>query len=365
MSGKWKPKRGPLGLDFGASSFKIIQGGWNGDVWTAKEAAFQSIPVTLPQDKVERSCLLKERLAGALSGASFNGREVISSLPASLWQCKSLRLPPMPTNELRTAVEWEAADRLHLGSDNYIQFYDAGEVQQGEDVKREVIVLATTHEVVDEHVDVLSGCGLTPIAIDIAPSALAYALANRGDSEEGTVTQFTVDVGAQSSKVVISRHGRVLFFKTIGIGVEQLDQAISNTLKVSIEEASQLRHTNQQSQDGLQASESAGQAVSDAIRPIISDLAREVALCLRYYSVTFRGYRPEALVVTGGGANTVTLVERFAQEVGLTVTPFGDLPQFDFSSISGRAASLPTSCWTVAAGLSLRPTAQQGMRGAA
>ncbi len=365
MPGSWKSKKEVIGLDFGTAGFKIIQGGWNGEVWTARNAAFASVPAALPKDKDERIKLLKERLAGALGNGSFTGREVVSSLSASVWQCKSLRLPPMPTNELQTAVEWEAADRLNLGSDHYVQFYDAGEVQQGEDVKREVIVLTTSHEAVDEHVQVLAGCGLTPTAIDVAPSALAFAVAHQdNDAAADQATQFTLDIGAQSSSVVISRRGRVLFFKSIAIGVHQFDQAIADALKIPLEEASQLRTQSGTAMDAT-SGDTTGQAVQDAMRPVISELARETALCMRYYSVTFRGYRPDALVLTGGGAHSFAIHERMAQDVGMEVVPFDKLTQFDFSSIDGRASTLASSCWTVAAGLALRPTVQQTKRGAA
>ena len=45
------------------------------------------------------------------------------------------------------------------------------------------------------------------------------------------------------------------------------------------------------------------QAVFDATRSIMEDLAREISLCLRYYSVTFRGHRPNRVRLVGGEAN--------------------------------------------------------------
>ena len=44
------------------------------------------------------------------------------------------------------------------------------------------------------------------------------------------------------------------------------------------------------------------QAVFDAGRSIMEDLGREVSLCLRYFSVTFRGQRPEKVRLVGGEA---------------------------------------------------------------
>src|SRR5213075_3137969 len=44
------------------------------------------------------------------------------------------------------------------------------------------------------------------------------------------------------------------------------------------------------------------QAVFDATRSPMEELGREISLCLRYYSVTFRGFRPTKLRLVGGEA---------------------------------------------------------------
>ena len=364
MPGFWNRKHDPIGVDFGSSGFKLMQGRWEGDVWRATAAASQLTPEELPQDDAERVKVLTERLAAALSAGSFHGREAISCLPSSMWQCKSLRLPPMPRTELQMAVEWEAADRLNLNSDYFIQYFDAGEVRQGEELRQEVIILAASHHDIDQHVKILTGCGLTPLAIDVAPSALALAIASRDSENAGNDIQFTLDIGAASSHVVISRQGRVLFLKSIGIGTRQMIDAIATKLKVSHEDAFQIRRKPNGSQDTV-AGNSRDHAVADAVRSAVMDLAREVGLCLRYYSVTFRGHRPKALVVTGGGADTTTLIDILAQEVSVEVRSFDQLEQFDFSQLPDRTASTPASCWTVAAGLSMRADLQRDKRGAA
>jgi hypothetical protein len=42
--------------------------------------------------------------------------------------------------------------------------------------------------------------------------------------------------------------------------------------------------------------------VFDATRSTMEELGREIGLCLRYYSVTFRGQRPNKLRLLGGEA---------------------------------------------------------------
>ena len=57
-------------------------------------------------------------------------------------------------------------------------------------------------------------------------------------------------------------------------------------------------------------------SIAEAIRPVLERLAQEMSLCLRYYSVTFRG-QPLAQVVLGGGEASPSLVEWFAARIDL------------------------------------------------
>ena len=65
----------------------------------------------------------------------------------------------------------------------------------------------------------------------------------------------------------------------------------------------------------------ASRSVSEATRPVIDRLARELSLCIRYHSVTFRGQRLYRLVVGGGEACDVLVasldqrLETFARQL--------------------------------------------------
>ena len=77
-------------------------------------------------------------------------------------------------------------------------------------------------------------------------------------------------------------------------------------------------------------------------------LASELAMCVRYHSVTFRG-QPLARVVLGGGEATQSLADTLGKQLNLKCElsdPFRALPmQRDL----GRRG-----LWDVAAGLALR-----------
>jgi type IV pilus assembly protein PilM len=84
-------------------------------------------------------------------------------------------------------------------------------------------------------------------------------------------------------------------------------------------------------------------------------LAGEVSLCLRYYTVTFRGKRVERAVVAGGGAYEQVLLDVLRRHLSVEIEAAEPLRGFDLDPIKADkeyrdgAADL-----TLAVGLSLK-----------
>ena len=87
---------------------------------------------------------------------------------------------------------------------------------------------------------------------------------------------------------------------------------------------------------------------SESVRPALDKLAHELSLCLRYYSVTFRG-QPLSQMVLGGGEATDALAEWLAARLDLPCEVGNPLRPFDKGPATGRDGQ-----WDVAAGLALR-----------
>jgi type IV pilus assembly protein PilM len=89
-------------------------------------------------------------------------------------------------------------------------------------------------------------------------------------------------------------------------------------------------------------------SLADALRSTLERLASELAMCIRYHSVTFRG-QPLVRLVLSGGEATPALAESLERQLGLRAElsdPFRWLPV---------APNLGRKCqWDVAAGLALR-----------
>jgi type IV pilus assembly protein PilM len=101
------------------------------------------------------------------------------------------------------------------------------------------------------------------------------------------------------------------------------------------------------------------QVMVDAIRTVAEKLAREVSLCLRYYTVTFRGNRVERAVFAGGGAYENILLSVLRRQLTVGIEVAQPLKGFDLSRekahINFDSDRRGLLCeWAVAVGLGLK-----------
>src|SRR4029078_3843755 len=95
--------------------------------------------------------------------------------------------------------------------------------------------------------------------------------------------------------------GGLLVGKYIDVGGQQFDLAVGRHLKMDLHEATALRKHNGDRRADLQDPDVA-RSLAAAIRPRTERLSSELAMCVPYHSVTFRGQPIVRLVVSGGEA---------------------------------------------------------------
>lgn len=379
FKGLFKRQSMPIGIDFGAYSIRMMQLEPKCDGYSVIAAAHEVLPARIPDSGDKRHELVVQLLKKMLTDGGFKSRRTVSCLPAVSMQYKNLRVPKMPPDELRSAVEWEAADRLGLNTDRMrLQFFDAGEVRQGEELRREIILMAASAPDVDDHTAILTDAGLQPVCLEAVPCALARATGDKVGREGDDRLSVVLDVGYAASKVLVLRNGRIAFFKLIDIGGRSLDEGVAQRLGLPLHEAAALRRRlgatedqeNTQSSDdqplfGDTRKDAVQRAVHESLRTTVNDLGKELGLCLRYYSVTFRGRRPDHLHVVGGEASDPQLLTLLAENIGIEVQPMLMAEQVSFDNVA-HSVGKHRSQWVVAAGLAMwQPPCPKGRRPAA
>jgi type IV pilus assembly protein PilM len=353
----------PIGLDIGFDSVKMLQleavGGVDGcGSLRVVAAAREAMPEEVRAQPDLRLAAAVDIVRRMLQQHPFRGRHVVACVPREILHAKNLRLPQIPPHELSAAIEFEARTVFDFDATRaHIRHLPAGEVRQGAEVRQEVIVLAARHQDVDAFLEQLHRAGAIVDSLDVEACALYRTverfIRRREDEQEVHVL---VDIGARRTQVIVGRGRDISFYKPIDIGAMHLLEATSVRLGISPGEARALKRRIIESGELPGAAErtAVSQAVYDATRGRLEELGREISLCLRYYSVTFRGQRPARARLLGGEANNPHVESVLASALPIPVEAGRPLCSVDTSRMrpSDRAGGMPE--WALAMGLGMR-----------
>jgi type IV pilus assembly protein PilM len=347
---RWLPRRrySPIGIDIGARSIKLVQ--LSGDRSRLVEAARVELPAladqATPEEQAER---VVQGLRKGLTDRDFHGRDVVCCLGDRQLFLQSLRVPKQNSPQLDRLVAQEAAGRVPYPLDEAeLRFLEAADVRQGEQTLREVIVFAVQRTVLEQALGVIEKAKLFPVAVDVEPAALvrSYAAQSRRDDDR-QARALLVHVGYSRTAALVAQGDELLFVKYIDVGGQQFDLAVGRLLKMDLHEAIALRKHHGDRRVDQQDPEVA-RSIAEATRPVFERLTSELAMCVRYHSVTFRG-QPIVRMVVSGGEATQSLVEALGKHLDMKAElsdPFRSLPTIPNLGRRGQ--------WDVAAGLAMR-----------
>ncbi len=100
---------------------------------------------------------------------------------------------------------------------------------------------------------------------------------------------------------------------------------VASKLGIGLEEVVMLRGKLDKEKSGLELGgqgvldASTRQVMADAITSVAEELAKEVSLCFRYYTVTFRGKRIEEAIFSGGGAYESILLDILRKQLTVDI----------------------------------------------
>ncbi len=350
----------PIGLDCGSSGAKALQLRRFRGALSVVGAARINLPDQI-EDPIARAKALAQGVARRLDTSGFVGRQCVVAIDDRLVRTRSVRLPILSDIETDKAVRVDGSQRLGFDTpDAEIGWLRAGQVRQGDELREEVILAGASHHDVGVIVDALLEQNITPIAVEPAFLALARAIGRfyrRQDDQRHM--RIVVDVGWTTSTVIALRGSSVSFVKPLEFGGQLLDDAAAQRLNLDSESIAALRRDRQRAatdDPSISIDPRIDRAIFDAVRPTIADLAHEISLCIRYLLVTFRGDRPQEILLVGGEAAEPRLAE-VIQETTDVPTRLArplegiDLAQASFAGADRRGA---LNQWAVAAGLSFR-----------
>ncbi|HRS09640.1 MAG TPA: pilus assembly protein PilM [Sedimentisphaerales bacterium] len=349
-----KEKILPIGLDIGHSVVKMIQLAVSDDGVRVLAAGRAVVGLNDMSDDNAWRQRVAPAIRRLLAEGAFKGRDVVTALPADKLRITSVRLPEMPNEEVEQTLRKEAAHRFALNPKiDAISYVLAGNVRQGDELKNEYILFASDDEAIRGHIALLEEVGLQPTGIDASPCALFRCferVMRRQEDKERTI--MFLDVGHRYTTIVLGRAGEICFVKQMAFGAARFAEDIAAKLSISVTDAEALRR-QMMSDDSVDAA--TRRLVVDTLHGTAEQLAGEISLCLRYYTVTFRGKRVERALMAGGGVHEEALLSVMRHHLAIETDIAEPLRGFDLTSVGVAMEDLyPAADFSLAVGLCLK-----------
>lgn len=353
----------PIGLDIGHDSIRMTQLDVSDDRIAVHAAEEARIEIDKKEDEQAWRSMVVATIKKLLAKGNFSGNNTISCLPSGDLKITSLRLTEAESEKTEQVLKREVAQRFKLDPENdAMDYIVAGDVRQGDEIKKELVVFACSNEIIKNHIEMLEQAGLKPVSIDIMPCALSRvferSFRRQEDMENAVVF---VDIGSLYTTIVFGRGKEICFVKQLKIGGENFNYEVASKLGITNREAEVLRkelqnenRTSNKTEHKIDAS--TRQGMIDAISKVAEELAKEISLCLRYYSVTFRGKRIERAIFTGGGSHENILFDIMKRQLAVGIEIAQPFRGFDIQNekVNIKERNGLLSEWAVAIGLSLK-----------
>ncbi len=305
-----------------------------------------------PDGDRDRQQGLRERMHAALENLlrrlaihPKRERRVLSCLPANQVAIKRVACLPLPEEELRAALAFEARKHLPVEGEALMDFQILGKVGD----QLDVLLVTTTREAVQRHLELLEGLGFRndPKSLILeAPQLAALNACRRASQSVAKIAQNAAEsgggemfaclsLGATASQIALYRSGGALLCRDIAVGGDRMSEEKRQSLGLTFDEAEARKcaeglmpesvtpETGKTASSGLML-----EAERDAVPASVSTLVREIGRTLRFVQKEDAAYRPQCLHLLGAPAADATLRSALQRELALDVVAVNPLAGF-------------------------------------
>jgi type IV pilus assembly protein PilM len=341
--------RNIVGVDISSGEIRAVE---VRDAATAKPFVVRYNSIPLPEGAVLRGEVVEvttvvTALRQLWSTGGFTSKDVVLGIGNHRVLARDLTVPKMSIERIRESLPFQVQDLLPVPVEQaLLDFYPVSESNTEQGAVINGLLVAAVKESVDTNVRAVELAGLNPVDVDLIPFALCRVLL-RGSSRRGLVA--IIDVGANTSTVVVARDGVPEFVRIISAGGRDLTDAIRSEASLTAEQAEATKFSLGLSTVGVPVAQ---QPIVEVIYKVAGELLNSLRNTLTYFVGAHDQQPINQIVLTGGGAK----LRGFAQALqDGTHIPIVVADPFGLVAVDRRlAASGPSSdAACVALGLAL------------
>jgi type IV pilus assembly protein PilM len=300
-----------FGFDLGTRTVKMIQLKPSGKQMEVLGYGY----ATFPEDAIVEGILvdpkeIAQALAPLLAKMTFGNitaKRVATALPVAKVFTRVLELPPMAPADLGQAVKLEAEQYIPVPlPDLYIDY----EIIENGQEKNDVLMVAAPRAIVDSYIKLFDLMNLEVASIDSDLSAATRAVVASSALDKPTLV---ANIGSKSIDLTV--HDKVIrLTDTIAMGGDTLTDQLVNDLKISREQANEIKYKFGIGPSGLQPK------VMASLGAPLKKMCDEMRRIMKFYSDRGdKNRKLEAIIVGGGSASMPGFLEYMAAQINLPV----------------------------------------------
>ncbi|WP_066517713.1 type IV pilus assembly protein PilM [Curtobacterium ammoniigenes] len=305
-----------VGVDLAGTSIRAVE---VADADRGKPTVVRFAEVPTPPGSVSRGEVLEPNtVAGALkelwSIGRFRSRDVVLGMGNQRVLSRDLTVPRAPLAQIRESLPFQVQDMLPVPViDAILDFYPTGESMAENGPVVHGLLIAAIKDAVLANVKAVQSAGLNPAGVDLIPFALSRVLVTR-QQIPGTVA--LIELGADTTNVVIARNGLPQFVRIIPTGGSDITKALSARLDIAPQEAEAVKRYLGIGTGAKTADDARAVAIS---RELVNELLASLRNTINYFVNTHNGEPVSQIVISGGGARLTGFADALAEYTRIPV----------------------------------------------
>ncbi len=305
-----KPANSYVGVDLGMSGIKLVEllnEKGRARLVTYAVADYPSVKNerNYMEGAAETSALIKKMLGKAKTTT----RRCIAALPISSVFSSIITVPATNDKELKEAISWQAKKLIPMPLEEISLDSKTLDSEANGDAGKKVMRVLLTgapKELVKNYVEIVTGAGLDPLALETEAFAQIRSLVGRDRS-----TVMTIDIGAFRTNLTVVEKGIPYLSRSIATGGVSITNSIASTLGIPFDQAETMKRDIK----SMQAFAPTGD-----LTPILETLLKPIVDEVKYSFNLYQGQseagkqkRVDKIIVTGGSSLLPRLPEFLTQ----------------------------------------------------
>lgn len=331
-----------FGCDIGSQTVKVVQLG--GTLKRPKVVAYGFAPFDpkwvakgVIQQPEKLAAVIKQLLASPQAGR-ISAKRLVASVPISAVFVRTLQLPPMSKEDLKSAIELEAEQYIPIPlKDLYLDYDTLSVVGTNLDVE----MVAAPRALVDSYTKLFDELGLFTESMEISQAAVMRSATYRAGDPV-----LLADLGSENTDLVISDRA-IRLSSSIPVGGVRLTEALKTKLNITEQQAEEIKQKYGIGPSGLR------ERILAALKPSLDTLEREITKSMKYYHDRSGSQKSiHKIILSGGSSYMPGLLEHLTQVFRMPVAIDDPWETVDFGSLP-PPPDLERAMYTTAVGLAL------------